>query len=85
MRRAGRRTPTDLFLGLKREELGERLVGACILDFYGALFEQRLDAARAALRERELEVSQNVTFLGSHGALRREPLALVPLGHDTRR
>ena len=45
-------TPTVLFLGPKGEELGERLVGAGIADFYGALLEQRLDAARVALRAR---------------------------------
>ena len=45
-------TPTVLFLGKDGEELSERLVGAGIPDFYGALLEQRRDAARTALRSR---------------------------------
>src|SRR5450755_2422473 len=42
-------TPTLLFLGLGGLELSGRLVGAGIPDFYGALLEQRLEVARAAL------------------------------------
>ena len=45
-------TPTVMFLGPNGDEVAERLVGAGIPDFYGALLEQRLDAARAALRRR---------------------------------
>ena len=45
-------TPTVLFLDKDRAELSERLVGAGIPDFYGALLEQRLGAARTALRSR---------------------------------
>lgn len=45
-------TPTVLFLGPTGGELSERLVGAGIADFYGALLEQRLEAARAALDPR---------------------------------
>ena len=42
--------PTVLFLGHNGEELGERLVGGSIPDFYGAYLEQRLEQARARLR-----------------------------------
>lgn len=45
-------TPTVMFLGPRGDELAERLVGAGIPDFYGALLDQRLDAARAVLRRR---------------------------------
>jgi hypothetical protein len=52
-RRLGARfTPTVLFLGPDGAELAERLVGAGNPDFYGALLEQRLDTARAALAGR---------------------------------
>ncbi|HEX7437306.1 MAG TPA: hypothetical protein VF308_11385, partial [Caldimonas sp.] len=44
--------PTLLFLGPGGDELSERLVGAGIPDFYGALLEQRLERARAALHPR---------------------------------
>ncbi|HEX7439648.1 MAG TPA: thioredoxin fold domain-containing protein [Caldimonas sp.] len=47
-----RLTPTLLFLGPGGAELSERLVGAGIPDFYGALLEQRLEQARLALRPR---------------------------------
>ena len=45
-------TPTVMFFGPDGRELAERLVGAGIPDFYGALLEQRLDAARIALVRR---------------------------------
>ena len=45
-------TPTVLFFGPHGNEIGERLVGAGIPDFYGAILEQRLDAARATLHTR---------------------------------
>jgi thioredoxin-related protein len=45
-------TPTVLFLGPDGTELAERLVGAGDPDFYGALLEQRLEAARSKLTER---------------------------------
>jgi thioredoxin-related protein len=45
-------TPTVMFFGPDGREIAERLVGAGIPDFYGALLEQRLDAARAQLRPR---------------------------------
>jgi len=42
--------PTVLFFGPGGIEVAERLVGSSIPDFYGAYLEQRLAAARAALR-----------------------------------
>ncbi len=45
-------TPTVMFVGRNGEELAERLVGAGIPDFYGALLDQRLETARLALRPR---------------------------------
>lgn len=44
------RSATVLFLGPAGEEPGERLLGAGLPDFYGALPEPRIEAARAALR-----------------------------------
>lgn len=44
--------PTVLFLGARGEELGERLVGAGIPDFYGAMLEERLQLARARTARR---------------------------------
>lgn len=45
-------TPTVMFVGRDGEELAERLVGAGLPDFYGALLDQRLETARLALRTR---------------------------------
>jgi hypothetical protein len=45
-------TPTVMFLDGRGAELAERLVGAGIPDYYGALLDQRLDAARSLLRSR---------------------------------
>lgn len=42
--------PTVLFFGPGGVEVAERLVGGSIPDFYGAYLEQRIAAARAALR-----------------------------------
>jgi hypothetical protein len=42
--------PTLLFVGPGGRELAPRLVGASLPDFYGSYLEQRLDAARLALR-----------------------------------
>lgn len=43
--------PTVLFFGRGGVELAERLVGGYIPDFYGAYLDERLQAARAALRK----------------------------------
>jgi hypothetical protein len=43
--------PTVLFFGRGGAELAERLVGGYIPDFYGAYLEERLQAARAAMRK----------------------------------
>ncbi len=42
--------PTLLFFGRGAREVAERLVGVPTPDFYGAYLEERLRAARAALR-----------------------------------
>jgi len=42
--------PTVLFFGPGGREVAERLVGAAIPDFYGAYLQQRLEAARRAIR-----------------------------------
>lgn len=42
--------PTLLFLGRNGAEVAERLVGIGSIDFYGAYLEQRIDAARRAVR-----------------------------------
>lgn len=42
--------PTVLFLGLRGEELAERLVGVAVPDFYGDYLDDRLQQARARLR-----------------------------------
>lgn len=43
--------PTVLFFGRGGMEVAERLVGGYIPDFYGAYLEERLQAARAAVRK----------------------------------
>ena len=43
-------TPTLLFLGPEGRELAERLEGVSSTDFYGHYLEQRVEAARAALK-----------------------------------
>ena len=42
--------PTVLFFGAGGKEVAERLVGGYIADFYGAYLDQRMQAARAAIR-----------------------------------
>lgn len=42
--------PTVLFFGPGGKEVAERLVGGYIVDFYGAYLDQRMQAARAAIR-----------------------------------
>lgn len=43
-------TPTVLFLGPTGQEIAERLVGIAVPSFYGGYLDQRLDAARRALK-----------------------------------
>lgn len=43
-------TPTLLFFGPDGRERAERLEGVSSIDFYGHYLEQRIDAARAALK-----------------------------------
>jgi thioredoxin-related protein len=43
--------PTVLFFGRGGMEVAERLVGGYIPDFYGAYLDERLQAARAAIRK----------------------------------
>ena len=43
-------TPTVLFFDANGRELAERLVGVASPDFYGSYLEQRLAAARQAIR-----------------------------------
>jgi hypothetical protein len=43
--------PTVLFFGPGGLEVAERLVGGYIPDFYGAYLNERLQAARSALRK----------------------------------
>lgn len=42
--------PTVLFFGKGGQEVAERLVGGMLPDFYGAYLDQRLEAARKAVR-----------------------------------
>lgn len=42
--------PTVLFFGAGGKEVAERLVGGYIADFYGAYLDQRMQAARAAIK-----------------------------------
>ena len=50
--RSARFAPTVMFLDPEGRELAERLVGAGLADFYGALLEQRMQTAREKLRAR---------------------------------
>ena len=45
-----RLAPTVLFLNTRGQELAERLIGIASVDFYGAYLEERLAAARQAVR-----------------------------------
>lgn len=42
--------PTVLFFGSKGKEVAERLEGGYIADFYGAYLDERMQAARAAIK-----------------------------------
>ena len=44
--------PSLLFYGAAQQEVAARLVGGSIPDFYGAYLDERMAAARAALRSR---------------------------------